>query len=165
MAWYDFDGESAYDSSLENDIYTDRRKEFQQAINENRNLYSLWQQDTANRKSKRLPTLTLPEFVHELLKGSPEVVDLRPDYAKPVLDRYDPTSDEYSKWKDTMNMWEEEDTARAEADVFMNQLMQKHLSSFNEANKKAKYDKIIKNFSSKYKQDVDTTPIENKYFI
>lgn len=110
---------------------------------------------------------TYGEFVRSIQNSDrpEEIEDLRPDYAKPILDRYDPESDEYTQWKDIMNMWEEEDAARAEADVFMDQLMQKHLNTFNEANKKAEYDKLIENFSSNYKQNVDTTPLKRYHFI
>mgnify|MGYP006916030486 CR=1 FL=1 len=132
------------------------------------NLRALYAKDITNRFAHNQVPITYGEFVREVQnapKPEEEVGDFRPDYAKPILDRYDPESDEYAQWKDTMDTWEAEDATRAEADVLMNQLVQKHLNSFNEANKKAKYDRLIKNFSSKYRQDVDTTPIETKYFI
>lgn len=110
---------------------------------------------------------TYDEFVRSIQNSTEpeEVEDLRPDYAKPVLDRYDPESDEYAQWKDTMDTWEAEDATRAEADVLMKQLVQKHLDSFNEANKKEKYNRAIKSFSSNYKQSVDTTPLKRYHFI
>lgn len=130
-------------------------------------LWSRWRKENEDRLKNQQMPVTYGRFINDLVeqKEKRKKKDLRPDYAKPVLDRYDPESDEYAQWKDVMDTWEAEDATRAEADVLMNQLVQRHLDSFNEANRKAKYDKVIKNFSSKYKQDVDTTPIENKYFI
>lgn len=134
------------------------------------NLRALYAKDITNRVAHNQVPITYNEFVREIQNApkpeeEEERGDFRPDYAKPVLDRYDPESDEYAQWKDTMDTWEAEDATRAEADVLMKQLVQKHLDSFNEANKKEKYDKAIKSFSSNYKQSVDTTPLKRYHFI
>ena len=130
-------------------------------------LWSRWREENKKRLKKQQVPITYGRFINNLAKQEEEEKkkDFRPDYAKPILDKYDPESDEYAQWKDTMDTWEREDVNRAKANELMNTLVQKYSGIIDEAKKEAEYNRLIENFSSNYKQNVDTSPLKRYHFI
>lgn len=164
MVWYD-DGESAFDENYQNDYSVNKKQNLQKAIDEHKDLYKLWRQDSANRISKGLPTLTLEEFAHKIVNNVPEVIDTRPNYAKPVLEQFNPDSNEYTNWSNILNQWEQEDINKAKETNMLNSFVQSAREAYTQQKKDREYEELLNNFAKQGKSNIDTSPVHIRFFV
>lgn len=164
MAWYD-DGESAFDENYQNAYFTDKKQNFQKALNDHKDLYKLWKQDSANRISKGLPTLTLEEFARKIANNESEVIDTRPYYAKPLLNQFDPDSNEYTNWSNILNQWEQEDIDKAKETNTLKSFVQSAKDEYTQQKKDKEYEALLENFAKQGKSTIDTSPVHIRWFV
>ena len=145
------------------DAYT--RAQLQQLLNNDEDVERSWRWFNKARKQKGLPTLTLQEYINARKQ---DLVDNRPYYAKPFLDRFDPNSEEYAQWQNTVDQWEAEDEAKAQIQQKYQDFTQNFLQKYREAQQEMEYRNLLDNFAKNYTAQhgpIDTTPQDIRWFV